>query len=316
MILLWLAFIIDFFLADPQWFPHPVRFMGNYISFFEKNVRKIAKSKTALKLAGFFLAVSLVCVSFIIPWFVLKFAYTSHTFLGLVLELLFIWTCIALRCLDKEVMKIYQSLKEGNLEQAKKQISYIVSRDTQSMDESQIIKATIETTAENTSDGIIAPLFFLFLGGVPLAFAYKAINTMDSMVGYKNEKYIDFGWFSAHLDDIANWIPARLTGFFMILWAFFTKKDWKNGLFILFRDHKKSKSPNAGWPEAATAGILNIELCGSSYYFGKLVKKETIGDNKKNLHYEDIKNTKNLMYGSVFLMLLCGTIIKIIFRWW
>lgn len=315
MSIIWLAFVIDFLFADPYWFPHPVRFMGKYIVWFEKISRKIAKNKLALKFAGFFLAVSLVFFSFIIPYIILKFAYTIHLFLGLFLELLLMWTCIALRCLDKEVMKIYQSLKERNTEKARKQISYIVSRDTQQMDETKIIKATIETTAENSSDGVIAPLFFLFIGGAPLALAYKAINTMDSMVGYKNEKYIDFGSFPAHLDDVANWIPARLCGFFMILWAFFTKKDWKNGLFILFRDHKKSKSPNAGWPEAASAGILNIELCGCSSYFGKLVEKPPIGDNNINLDYEQIKKAKNLMYGSVFLMLLCGTIIKFILGW-
>lgn len=312
---IWLACAVDLFAADPYWFPHPVRFMGCYIKLFEKLVRKLCTTKTMLKTAGAFMAVSLVFLAYSIPFILLKTAYQFHFVLGISLQVFLLWTCIALRCLDKEIMKLYQSLKERNIDRARKQISYLVSRDTEKMKEIEIIKATVETAVENTSDGIIAPLFYMLLGGAPLAFAYKAINTMDSMVGYKNEKYMEFGWFPARLDDWANYIPARLTAVLMIVWAFITRQNWKNGFFMMKRDHAKSKSPNAGWPEAAAAGILDVALCGSSYYFGEIVEKESIGDSNKTIEYHDIKIARNMLYGTTVLLLFLGTILKGVIVW-
>lgn len=310
---IWLAWIMDFILGDPSGFPHPVRIMGNYISWFDSKIRKRAKKKQQLRWAGLALAVSLLLLSYGSVWLVLKLLFLWHPLVGRIVEIGFCWTCLALHCLKKECMKIYDTLQTGNVGLARKQISYLVSRDTETLSEQGISKAAVETAAENISDGIIAPLFYLFLGGAPLAMAYKAINTMDSMVGYQNEVYQDFGFFPAKLDDLANWIPARLTGFFMVGWAFCTGKNAGDGWKILMRDHGKSKSPNAGWPESAAAGILGIQIGGPTSYFGEIVEKEYIGENKKELEIQDIKRVCNLMTGTTITMLLVGTVVYFLF---
>ena len=307
MIEIWLAFLLDYIAGDPLWFPHPVRLMGKYISWWDRHAVKRWKGQ---RFWGLCMAITLVLVSFLLPAILLYWLFHVSAGLGLAAHVLLLWTCIALRCLDKEVMKVYESLKKGQVLEARKQVSYLVSRDTQSLDEEGIIKAAVETGVENISDGVIAPLFYMLIGGAPLAMAYKAINTMDSMVGYQNERYQEFGYFPAKLDDIANFIPARLTGWLMVFTAFLAQSNYKGAVDIMKRDHHKSKSPNAGWPEAAFAGAEGIQLLGPSFYFGKLVEKPYIGDALRPIGINHIKRTRIYMYASAFLLLLAGTVLR------
>ncbi|MFA7572643.1 MAG: adenosylcobinamide-phosphate synthase CbiB [Lutispora sp.] len=298
MINIWIASIADFIFGDPYSFPHPVRFIGSYINIFEKMVKKMCKSDTALKLAGILLTISTVFLSYVIVWGIIRLAFYLGQGVGYFISILIMYTCLAGRCLDKEGTKIMAALESKDVKRARKLLSYIVGRDTDNLDESEIARAVIETVAENTSDGIIAPLFYMFLGGAPLAMAYKAINTLDSMVGYKNDKYMYFGWASARLDDIANYIPARLSALFMIIGSFLLGMDYMNSYRIVLRDGRNHISPNSGYPEAAAAGALGIRLGGGNYYFGKIVAKPTIGDKLKVLETGNIKQMAMLMYGS------------------
>lgn len=309
MIKLVLALIIDYIFGDPYNYPHPVKYIGKLISFLDNNMRKFFKSKKGLRFAGFLTVIITVLASFFAVWGVSHILNKIHPLLSFVFEVIIIWNCIALRCLEKEVMKIYYSLKDRDIEKARKEISYLVSRDTEQLDEKGIVKATVETASENITDGIISPIIYIMIGGAPLGIAYKAINTLDSMIGYKNEKYMDFGFFGAKLDDVANFIPARISGFAMVLFAFMTGKDYKNGFRIMMRDNKKSKSPNAGWTESVIAGVMGVELCGATSYFGKTVYKDTIGDNIKDINYENIKTTVDFMYGATVVVVTLGIII-------
>lgn len=312
MIKIIIALVIDYIFGDPYNYPHPVKYMGKLISFFDKNMRIFFKTPKMLKFAGFLTVIITVSVSFFITYFIIYSLKKINPILGYIAEIIIMWNCIALRCLDTEVMKIYNSLKERDIEKARKQISYLVSRDTESLDEKGIVKATVETATENITDGIISPIFYMIIGGAPLGIAYKAINTIDSMIGYKNERYSDFGFFGAKLDDIVNFIPARLTGFAMVIFAFITGKDYKNGYRIMIRDHSKSKSPNAGWTESVVAGVLGIELSGPTVYFGKVVHKDTIGDNINEINYEHIKTTTDFMYGATVIVLFIGVVVFLI----
>ncbi len=312
MIKIIIALVIDYIFGDPYNYPHPVKYMGKLISFLDKNMRRFFKTPKMLKFAGFLTVIIIVSVSFFITYFVIYSLKKINPILGYIAEIIIMWNCIALRCLDTEVMKIYNSLKERNIEKARKQISYLVSRDTESLDEKGIVKATVETATENITDGIISPIFYMIIGGAPLGIAYKAINTIDSMIGYKNEKYIDFGFFGAKLDDVVNFIPARLTGVAMVIFAFITGKDYKNGYRIMIRDHNKSKSPNAGWRESVVVGVLGIELSGPTVYFGKVVNKDTIGDNVNDINYEHIKTTTDFMYGATLIVLFIGVVVFLI----
>ncbi len=309
MIKIVIALIIDRILGDPYSYPHPVKYMGKLISFLDNNMRKVFKTPKGLKFAGFLTVIITVSVSFGVSYGLIYGFNRVNTILGDIVEIILIWNCIALRCLDKEIIKIYNSLKERDVEKARQQVSYLVSRDTNCLDEKGIVKAAVETAAENITDGIISPLFYIMIGGAPLGIAYKAINTLDSMIGYKNDKYIDFGFFGAKLDDVANFIPARLTGFAMVIFAFITGKDYKNGYRIMMRDHKKSKSPNAGWTESVVAGVMGIELCGPTVYFNKTVYKDTIGDNINEINYEHIKTTTDFMYGATLIVVTMGIIV-------
>lgn len=298
------AFFIDLLLGDPYDFPHPVRFVGKYISFYEKRVRKMEPSSNRLRVLGIGLTLSTVILTYTITFLVLYLCKRVNIYLFYIVNMIFLWTCIAPRCLQKEAMKIYVLLKEGKIIEARKQLSYIVGRDTEHLKEKEIGRAVVETVAENTSDGVIAPLFYMSLGGAPLAMAYKAINTLDSMVGYKEGIYLYFGWSSARLDDVANYIPARITALLMLLVCPLFKMDFKNCFKIIMRDRKNHASPNSAYSEAATAGALGVQLGGSNYYFGKLVEKPTIGDAIKELNKEHIIDAIKLMYGATILYLL------------
>ncbi len=299
-----LAFIMDRFLGDPPTFPHPVIFIGKLISFLEARLRKIMPP-----LPGGAIMVILVTSS--------SFAVTYYiSALSAVLEVFIIYTVFAARCLAVEAMNIHRALMGGDIKEARLAISYLVSRDTENMTEDEIIKATVETVSENIVDGITAPLFYLFLGGAAAGMTYKSINTMDSMVGYQNERYIKFGKAAARLDDLANFIPARLTGLLVIpIAAFFARMDAGASWKIFFRDRLKHSSPNSAHSESAVAGALGIQLGGDTSYFGKLKEKPHIGDFKRKLCPNDIAQTVRLMYYSSAIALIMGILAYCIYSY-
>ncbi|TCU75758.1 adenosylcobinamide-phosphate synthase [Tissierella praeacuta] len=296
-----LGVILDFAIGDPYSFPHPVKLMGRIISFEEKIARKITKSNKGLKLSGFIIVIVNISIGFFMPYILLKTIKQYKTIYTIVNNYL-IYTCIAARCLHDEAIKVSKALDIG-IEEARTRLSYIVGRETKNLSEEEIIRATVETVAENTSDGVIAPLFYIIFLGASGGLAYKFVNTMDSMLGYKNEKYIDLGFFPAKVDDIFNYIPARITGVFMCIGSIF-RFNIRNGFKIMIRDRKNHKSPNCAYPEGAVAGLLDIQLGGDNYYHGKLVKKPNIGDKIKKISRADIRNTIEIMYRSEMVFLL------------
>ena len=306
-----LGFLIDLLLGDPRWLYHPVRIIGNGISLLEKILRRMfPKTPGGEKTAGFFL-VLLICIgSGGVPFLLLYLAYHIHTILGIALETFMCYQMLAVKSLKAESMRVYEALKKPDLPGARTAVSMIVGRDTQSLSAAGVTKAAVETIAENTSDGIIAPLFYMAIGGPALMFLYKGINTMDSMVGYKNEKYLHFGRYAAKLDDIANYIPARISAWLMILASFFAGFDWKNAKKIFLRDRYNHASPNSAQTEAVMAGALDIQLAGNAFYFGKLYEKPTIGDAVREVETEDIKRANRLLYASAALGTLFFALIR------
>lgn len=304
-----IASIIDFIIGDPYNFPHPIKLMGRIINFEEKLFRKMSKDKN-LKLMGLFIVLINISLGFFVPYFLLK-SIENVQILYYILNIYLIYTCIAARCLHFEADKVMESLKEG-IELGRKRLSYIVGRDTSKLSQDEIIKATIETVAENTSDGVIAPLLFIIILGAPGGLMYKFVNTMDSMLGYMNEKYINLGYFPAKVDDVFNYIPARITGILMNLSSLF-RFNWRNGFKTMIRDRKNHKSPNAIYPEASVAGLLEIQLGGNSIYNGKLVNKPTIGDKIFDLSEDHVRWTIEIMYRSqILLLIIYLLIIKLI----
>ena len=302
------GYILDLIIGDPYSFPHPVRFIGKLINFVEKQIRKITKSDKGLKIAGFvlwFIVVGLTLGTTFIICQLFKFNKIAYFIINSIL----IYTTLATKCLKDEAVKIYKVLKTGDLEKSRTQLSYIVGRDTTTLNEKEIVRATVETVAENTVDGIIAPLFYGFIGGAPLAMAYKAINTLDSTVGYKNEKYYYLGYASAKIDDIANYIPARIGVILLSIGSLFVGFNFKDALKIGIRDRKNHKSPNCAFPEGAVAGALGIQLGGTNIYFGKAVYKPTIGDKKREIEIEDIVRTNKIMYSSSIISIIIFTVL-------
>lgn len=305
------GFLLDFIFGDPVWLYHPVRVIGNFISFGEKTLRKIFRKTPGGELAAgavlWFLTAGL---SFLIPFAVLAGAQMLHPVLRFLVESFWCYQILAARCLVNESGKVYDRLKENDLPGARKAVSMIVGRDTENLTVEGVTKAAVETVAENTSDGVTAPLLFLILGGAPLGFLYKAVNTMDSMLGYKNEKYLYFGRFPARMDDVFNYIPSRITALFMIAAAFLTGMDGKNAWKIYLRDRRKHASPNAAQTEAVCAGALRVRLAGDAVYFGKLYKKEYLGDSLRPIEAEDIRRAGRLMYVTAVLMLIIFGVLK------
>ncbi|MCI5927992.1 MAG: adenosylcobinamide-phosphate synthase CbiB [Pseudoflavonifractor capillosus] len=304
-----LGFLLDLLLGDPRWLPHPIRAIGALIAGLEKVLRKIFPKNRSGQLAGGVALVILVLVlsggfTLLVLWLCGKVGL----WLRFLAETILCFQLLATRSLKGESMKVYKALKAGDLEGARYAVSMIVGRDTQCLDEAGVARAAVETVAENASDGVIAPLIFLAIGGAPLGMVYKAVNTMDSMVGYKNDQYLWFGRCAARLDDVVNFIPARLAGLLMCLGAGFSGFDAPNALRIFRRDRKNHKSPNSAHTEAAAAGALHIQLGGSNYYFGKLVEKPTIGDADHPVEPLDIVRVNRLMYATAFLALVlcCG----------
>lgn len=284
------AFFLDLAIGDPRWLPHPVRIIGRGISGMENFMRKNF-SEDAGKTAGIFLVISIVIPVALIAFLLNKVLLVSSANLvvpaGMIVFIYLVSSTLAHRELRDSAQLVIESVRDGELEASRKKLSMIVGRDTESLSQQGVLRATIETLAENLSDGIVAPMFYLVIGGLPLAMAYKAINTLDSMVGYKNERYIRFGWASARLDDIANYFPARITGALIVASVFLYRlmKDFNNSLRItryalriMLRDGRNHSSPNSGIPEAAMAGALGVRLGGPSTYGGITVEKPYIGD--------------------------------------
>lgn len=299
-----IGFFLDWYIGDPAWLPHPVRWVGKFISWQENVIRKIALSPNGLRTAGVVLVIVTVGVSFGVSYLLLELTRQISYVLYIVVGAVLAYYELAVRSMAGEAMNIHHALQDGYIRQAREYLSRIVGRDTDNLEQQEIIRGTVETVAENTSDGIIAPLFYLFIGGPALGMAYKAINTLDSMVGYRNEKYRDLGWASARLDDLANWIPARLTAYIMPVAAGLMGKDTKNGYRILRRDKKNHLSPNSGYPEAAMAGVLGIKLGGTNCYGGVAVEKPTIGDDVKKLEPQDIQDSVAIMKRTAIIALL------------
>ena len=309
------GFFLDFIFGDPVWLYHPVRLIGKGISFGERQLRKLCssnKSGRGLVATGAVLWVCIAGISFLLPLGLLILAQKIHPVLRFVLETFWCYQIIAARCLCKESVKVYDRLKADDLPGARRAVSMIVGRDTENLSVEGVTKAAVETVAENTSDGVTAPLIYMLIGGAPLGFLYKAVNTMDSMLGYKNDKYLYFGRIPAKMDDVFNYIPSRVTALFMIVAAFFCGMDGKNAWRIYRRDRRKHASPNAAQTEAVCAGALRVRLAGDAVYFGKLYKKEFIGDSLRPIEPEDIKRTGRLMYVTAVLMLIVFGAVKYI----
>lgn len=303
-----LAVILDWLVGDPYWFPHPVIYIGKLIKTLENFFRSKTKTPKGLKAAGGVIVVIVGAASFVIPFLILKLSSRISIFHH-ILNILILWTTIAAKCLHVEGKKVYYSLERKDIEDARLKLSYIVGRDTKSLSEKEIIRADVETIAENCSDGVIAPLLFAMVGGAPLAMLYKGINTMDSMLGYMNEKYRFIGFFPAKTDDIFNYIPARITGLLIALSAPLIKGNILNSIKIMWRDRKNHKSPNCAYPEAAAAGAMQVQLGGTNVYFGELVEKPTIGDMKKPLEIRHINYCIELMYSAEIILLIIYIVI-------
>ncbi|WP_312475323.1 adenosylcobinamide-phosphate synthase CbiB [Neobacillus sp.] len=309
------AYIIDLLIGDPPNWPHPVRWIGSIITFLEKrwNQRKFKRWK------GVAMLLFILLFIFSIVFLVVFIGYKIHPFIGILVESIIISTSIAQRSLKKASLEVYQPLKSGNLVQARKKLSYIVGRDTDNLDESEIARGTIETVAENTSDGVTAPLFWALIGGAPLAMVYRATNTCDSMVGYVNERYKEFGWASAKWDDVMNWIPSRLTGIIMLLGKRPECGSYRKAWEIMFRDAKKHPSPNSGWGEAAVAAILGIQLGGRNYYKGVVSNRAKMGEPIYPIQAEHIIKANFILAKTVFLFLLLlwigGMLFDLAFTW-
>ena len=302
------GFILDFICGDPVWLYHPVRLIGKLISILEKECRRsCGDSGKKLIVAGSVLWLLVLVVSTGIPFLLLWAAGRIHPYLRFALESFWCYQILATKSLKVESMKVYTELKKGDLPAARRAVSMIVGRDTEVLDEIGVTKAAVETVAENTSDGVVAPLLFLLLGGAPLGFAYKAVNTMDSMIGYKDEKYLFIGRVAAKADDVVNYIPARISALLMTAAAFLTGMDGKQAWKTYRRDRYNHASPNSAQTEAVCAGALRIQLAGDAWYFGKLYKKKYIGDPLKEVTPEDIKKAIRLLYGTAWLtMILFG----------
>ena len=301
-----LAFCLDLVMGDPRWLPHPVREMGRAISALEKGLRGLFPATPGgERAAGAVLALVLPVGSFWLGWAVLWLCDRLAPWLGLAAEVLLCSQCLAARELKKESMAVYRELERGDLSAARTAVGRIVGRDTGSLTAEGVTKAAVETVAENTSDGEIAPLFWMAIGGAPLALAYKAVNTMDSMVGYRNEKYQYFGTAAARLDDLVNWLPARMAALVMVALCPLAGLDAEGAFRVWRRDRKKHKSPNSAQTEAAMAGALGVQLAGDAWYFGELHHKPTLGDDLRPVRPADIKKADQLMYwtSGAFLLL-------------
>ena len=313
------GFVLDLLIGDPYFIPHPVRLIGSLISFLDKRLNcdagynrsgekiavdaNIEKIKLSKYKRGMLLAFTVIIVVFAVSALILATAYSINLYAGVIAEAVMTWQILATKCLRVESMRVYDALRTDGVDAGRRAVSMIVGRDTSVLDAAGVTRAAVETIAENTSDGVIAPMLYTAIGGPVLGFVYKAVNTMDSMLGYKNDKYMYFGRFAARLDDVVNFIPARISAYLMIAAAFIGGRqfDGKNAYRIFKRDRFNHASPNSAQTESVCAGALRVQLAGDAVYFGKLVKKKYIGDGLREIEYEDIKRANRLMYITAFL---------------
>ncbi|MBD2810265.1 cobalamin biosynthesis protein [Xenorhabdus sp. Vera] len=313
-VLLWFAaFLLDMKLGDPPHWPHPVRWIGRFITQAEQIIRRICQTEIGLKWGGVLLWLVVVGSVWLVSYWILQFAYGMTFWLGCLIEIWLIYTVLAGRSLSDAADAVYQALRQGNLVASREQLARIVGRETAQLQAPQISRAAIETVAENSVDGVIAPLFFLMLGGAPLAMTYKAINTLDSMVGYKTPRYRALGMFSARMDDVANWLPARLGWLLLALAAKWQGLDFRQALRIGWRDRYQHSSPNSGWSEATVAGALGIRLGGPGIYFNQLVEKPWIGEAKREVIPDDIPLSVQMMMMASMMALLLFALLHSLF---
>ena len=304
------GFVLDLLIGDPHFIPHPVRLIGSLISFCDKRLNcdagyNISEKKLNLikYKRGMLLAFTVIFATFAMSVIIIVAAYSINLYAGIIAEAVMTWQILATKCLRVESMRVYDALRTDGVDAGRRAVSMIVGRDTSVLDVAGVTRAAVETIAENTSDGVIAPMLYTAIGGPVLGFVYKAVNTMDSMLGYKNDKYMYFGRFAARLDDVVNFIPARISAYLMIAAAFIGGRqfDGKNAYRIFKRDRFNHASPNSAQTESVCAGALRVQLAGDAVYFGKLVKKKYIGDGLREIEYEDIKRANRLMYITAFL---------------
>lgn len=306
-----LGFLLDLWLADPAWMPHPVVGMGKCITALEKWLRcRFPATPAGQRNAGRVLAVALPLGTVAFTGLVCWAAGRVNPLLGLVVQVLWCWQALAVKGLAVESRKVYDCLADGNLEAGRKAVSRIVGRDTQALSEEGVTKAAVETVAENFSDGVVAPLLYMLVGGAPLALCYKAVNTMDSMVGYKNQRYLDFGRAAAKLDDAVNWLPARLAALLWITAATLVGQDGKNAWLIWRRDRRNHASPNSAQTESACAGALGVQLAGPAWYFGEYYDKPTIGDAQRPVEPGDILRADRVLYTASVLAVVLGLALR------
>ena len=298
------GFLLDLLIGDPHWLYHPVRLVGKLITLLERLLRRcFPGTERGERAAGLCLAILVPAITGAAALALLYIGGRISPWLAFALEVIMSYQLFAVRALRDESMKVYRELRREDLPGARRAVSMIVGRDTERLDEQGVTKAAVETVAENTSDGIIAPMFYMAIGGPVLGWLYKSINTMDSMVGYKNETYLYFGRAAARLDDAANFLPSRLSALFMVAGAFLCGLDGPGAWKIFLRDRKNHASPNSAQTEAACAGALGVQLAGDAWYFGVLHKKKTIGDSRRPVEAEDIKRANRLMMAAVLLSL-------------
>lgn len=320
------GYILDLLIGDPHWLYHPVRLIGNLISWLESILLKEKDTSAKKYRKGMVLAILTPLITGIVIVSILVVGYHINMILGCVIETIMCYQILAVKSLKVESMKVYYALDKEGLQQARNAVAMIVGRDTKQLDEHGVVRAAVETVAENTSDGVIAPLFYMMLFGAAGGFVYKAVNTMDSMIGYKNDKYLYFGRFAAKLDDVVNFIPARIGGCLMVVSAGIAQlaekcntKDKTNSHYSIWNawkifksDRKKHSSPNAAQTESACAGALKVALSGDNYYFGKLVHKPQIGQAIRPLEAVDIGRSNILLYITAFLMVIIVLLIRLI----
>lgn len=304
------GFVLDLLIGDPHFIPHPVRLIGSLISFCDKRLNcdagyNISEKKLNLikYKRGMLLVFTVIFATFAISVIIIVAAYSINLYAGVIAEAVMTWQILATKCLRVESMRVYDALRTDGVDAGRRAVSMIVGRDTSVLDAVGVTRAAVETIAENTSDGVIAPMLYTAIGGPVLGFVYKAVNTMDSMLGYKNDKYMYFGRFAARLDDVVNFIPARISAYLMIAASFIGGRqfDGRNAYRIFKRDRFNHASPNSAQTESVCAGALRVQLAGDAVYFGKLVKKKYIGDGLREIEYEDIKRANRLMYITAFL---------------
>ena len=320
MMAFFFGFLLDLIFGDPYWLPHPIRLIGSLIAALDRKLLGNSEENHKNHKTEFYRGIALVILVLLVvvaAAAVLLFgSYRLHPYVGVVVEIIMTYQILAVKCLKVESMKVYDCLKQEHLPEARKAVSMIVGRDTDVLDEIGVAKAAIETVAENTSDGVIAPMLYLALGGPVLGFFYKAVNTMDSMVGYKNDRYLYFGRAAAKLDDVVNFIPARISAWLMIFSAFVggSAYDGKRAFRIYRRDRRNHASPNSAQTESACAGALGIRLAGDASYFGKMVKKPYIGDAVRMVEFEDIKRINHLMYLTAWIcVVLCMSLMGVVY---